>query len=462
VGDQRCREDHAEVLRLGSVSPQGTKGPDEAAPGIHLPEQVLDPDPRQVGLDRPSQFPHARGDLQGIGAFQVQTPVADGGERIVAEPLFRPLRHLLEFPGQTLQHPLGLARQGQSRVGVFASFGPLALVAKQVPERDMASALGQVQVARTQCIADGQGQGDLPDAAIDRPVVPPQGRAPGGRDEPDRGLLGQFLPLPGIEGPRQGQPLLERSGPRLPLEGQVEEGRKVAAEISVAGAHLIDVAALFKALELAAIIPGPAKRSAIDPTVQHLEEGLARLLGVHQDLDRSQEGLQALLDVAAGLPVPCLERVPRPPAQGRQELVVHRDHLIQEGPLGLHQEAGYQSVPLGRREPLEVIGVVAPGHLRQLLDEDWAGAGQVDPADPQGTEAVPPLEVVEDRRGVRLGWVLLEREQARPPITFGHLDKVVKRVAHLRRQPAGDALNDLVAAAGCDRGHDPFEGHGRW
>jgi hypothetical protein len=57
--------------------------------------------------------------------------------------------------------------------------------------------------------------------------------------------------------------------------------------------------------------------------------------------------------------------------------------------------------------------------------------------------------------------ILLESKEAGPLFALGDLEQVVDRLAEPRREPLGDALEDLVADAGGDRGHDPFEGRGR-
>jgi len=147
--------------------------------------------------------------------------------------------------------------------------------------------------------------------------------------------------------------------------------------------QLIDVAPLLEPLKRAAVVPSRAERVPIDSMIQHVEDGLARLLGVHQDLGRGQQRLQGLLDAAAELPVLRLERVPRPPAHRRQVLVVHRERLVQQGLLSFRQEAGDQGVPLGWCEPLEVIRIIPPRQLGQLLDQGRADARQVDLTDSQ-------------------------------------------------------------------------------
>ena len=147
VGDQRRRKGDIEVVRAGLVSAQGGERPDETAPGVHLGEQVLDPDPRQMGLDHPAQLLDALGDLQGIRTLQVQAALADRGERVAAEATLGSPDHFIKFACQPLQHPIGLGGEGQGRIGGLARLGPLAFLGQEVPERDMTPALGQVQVA---------------------------------------------------------------------------------------------------------------------------------------------------------------------------------------------------------------------------------------------------------------------------------------------------------------------------
>ena len=156
-----------------------------------------------------------------------------------------------------------------------------------------------------------------------------------------------------------------------------------------------------------------------------------------------------------------LERIPQPTAHRRQVLVVHRDRLIQQGLLGFRQETDYQSIPLGRCEPLEVIRIVAPRQLGQFLNQDRADAGQVNLTDSQGAQPIQPVEMGKNGRSVGFGRVLLELEQFRPAIPLRHLDEAIDRGPDLRRQPVSDPIDDALAAAGCAGGDDPFEGRGR-
>jgi len=64
-------------------------------------------------------------------------------------------------------------------------------------------------------------------------------------------------------------------------------------------------------------------------------------------------------------------------------------------------------------------------------------------------------------RSVGFGRVLLELEQFRPAISLRHLDESIDRAPDLRRQPISDALDNVLADAGCAGGNDPFEGRGR-
>jgi hypothetical protein len=214
-------------------------------------------------------------------------------------------------------------------------------------------------------------------------------------------------------------------------------------------------------LKLAAVVPSLAERVPVNLTIRVIEDGLARPLGVHQDLRRSQQGFQAFLDAVAELAVSHLERTPRPPAHRRQVLVIHRDCLVQQGFLGFRQKAGDQGVPLGRCEPLEVVRIVTPRQLGQVLYQDRADSAQVNLSDSKGAQPCQPVEMGEDGRGVGFGRVLLELEQFRQTISLRHLDEGIDRAPDLRRQPVGDPLDDFLAAAGRDGGDDRFEGRGR-
>ena len=69
----------------------------DTAPGIHFPEQVLDPNARQTGLDDPAQFLDALGDLQSIRTLQEQAAIAARGERVVAEAALGSPGYFIEF-----------------------------------------------------------------------------------------------------------------------------------------------------------------------------------------------------------------------------------------------------------------------------------------------------------------------------------------------------------------------------
>ena len=173
-----------------------------------------------MGLDHPAQLFHTWGDLQRIGALQVQTAVTDGGEWVAAKPPLRPPGHLIELPSQALQDPIGLGRKGQGRVGGRALLGPLAFLGQQVPERDVSSALRQVQVARAQRVTDRQRQGDLPEVAGGRPFLSLRGCPPGCWDESSRGLQGEFVPLPTIQARTSDNPSRSGSAPVAPSNGR--------------------------------------------------------------------------------------------------------------------------------------------------------------------------------------------------------------------------------------------------
>ena len=67
----------------------------------------------------------------------------------------------------------------------------------------------------------------------------------------------------------------------------------------------------------------------------------------------------------------------------------------------------------------------------------------------------------DDGHSVGFGRVLLELRQFRPMISLYHLDESIDRAVDLRRQPAGNPLEDILTAARRDRSDDLFKRRGR-
>src|SRR5208282_2493418 len=117
----------------------------------------------------------------------------------------------------------------------------------------MMAALRKVQVARAQGIAYSQGEGDLPKALIQGPILLFQRGAPAGGHELQRRLTRQCRSRAGAQLASQPDARQQPFRSRGALERQGEEGREVTAQMGVTGPQLILVAILLQALELATV-----------------------------------------------------------------------------------------------------------------------------------------------------------------------------------------------------------------
>jgi len=74
-----------EVLHPRPVPAERGEGVGEVAPRVHLDEEVLDADARQVGLDDAPELAHVSGLVDGVALVQLQLAVDDRGERVAPQ-----------------------------------------------------------------------------------------------------------------------------------------------------------------------------------------------------------------------------------------------------------------------------------------------------------------------------------------------------------------------------------------
>ena len=93
--------------------------------------------------------------------------MADGGEAVLGQAALGRPGGAVELGNEAVEEDLAVRRQVEAPVGLIACFFPAPVVIDQVPERDVVAALCQEQPAGAQRVADGEGQGDLPDGTVE-------------------------------------------------------------------------------------------------------------------------------------------------------------------------------------------------------------------------------------------------------------------------------------------------------
>jgi hypothetical protein len=86
--------------------------------------------------------------FQRIGTFQVQSSISYRCKGIIRQTALGLLGCFHIFLAQLIQHSVGLIRQDQRRVCLFALVCSLVLIIDEVPERDVPATLCKIQIAR--------------------------------------------------------------------------------------------------------------------------------------------------------------------------------------------------------------------------------------------------------------------------------------------------------------------------
>jgi hypothetical protein len=127
----------------------------------------------------------------------------------------------------------------------------------------------------------------------------------------------------------------------------------------------VDVAPLFQALIRLTVFDSLLEGLGINGLAQERAQGgVGRTIGVEQALPRRTEGGDTGADTPAEGPEPFFIDVARFATLDGEELVVHRDHIIQEGFLHLDQETEDQGVAPGGRKAAQGTDIIAPGGAR--------------------------------------------------------------------------------------------------
>src|SRR4029078_11854689 len=92
-----------------------------------------------------------------------------------------------------------------------------------------------------------------------------------------------------------------------------------------------------------------------------------------------------------------------------------------------------QRVPLCRRESAQVPGAVVVAKAGQLLHDFGFQIADVDALDPHRAQVLEAVEVAQDDRWSRLGWVLLELELRRVRVPAAAVRIVTLRSPAARR-----------------------------
>jgi len=247
------------------------------------------------------------------------------------QPLFGGARRGFEFRLELFDERLPVEGQRQALVRRLLVLPPVLVVVDQVPERDMLAALRQEQAAGAQCVANGKGERDFPDATVELLAglaVRDQMGAPVRLYEAVRIVRRQGGPGAGIEGALDFYGPEQWFAPRGGLEGQGEEGRQVLAQRAVARLHGIEVAAGFEPFIGAARHRGFHKGRR----AQRIAERIERLpaIGRNQLVDGAEHALQAVAGAALQGLALLLHGIARQPVHVREKLIVHFDNLIDQ------------------------------------------------------------------------------------------------------------------------------------
>ena len=119
----------------------------EAAPLVHVLEQVFDAHPRHAGADRVAQAPQLPRHRHGIGLLELDAAVLEFGEAVARQTGRRGLRRLVERGGDAIEKDARVGRQVELAVRFVPMLLPAALVMDQVPERNVIAAAAQEQIA---------------------------------------------------------------------------------------------------------------------------------------------------------------------------------------------------------------------------------------------------------------------------------------------------------------------------
>ena len=131
----------------------------------------------------------------------------------------------------------------------------------------------------------------------------------------------------------------------------------------------VNVPPLFQALIRLTILDRLLESLGINHLMQQgAQGGVRRTVGMEQALPRRNERSDTRADAPAEGPEPVFIDVARFAPLDGEELVVHGDHIIQEGFLHLDQETEHQGIAPGGRKAAQGADIIAPGEPCKVLD----------------------------------------------------------------------------------------------
>jgi hypothetical protein len=174
----------------------------------------------------------------------------------------------------------------------------------------------------------------------------------------------------------------------------------------------VDVAPVFQVLIRLTVLDSLLEGLGINGIAQQRGQGgVGRTIGVEQALPRRNEGGDTRADAPAEGPEPFFIDVAGFATLDGEELVVHRDHIIQEGFLHLDEETEHQGVASGGREAAQGADIIASGEPCQVLHNPRTHVTEIELGQPQVTDHVITVDIrFESRRG-GFGGILLQRRE---------------------------------------------------
>ena len=191
MGDESGQQGWIYIADAGGSVDERTKLAAEPTPGVDLAQQRFDPHCGQASLDQTAQFEHPIREFQRVPLMQFQPAFRDRSELVGAHAGRGFVDNVLKFLPQVSNNLIAFAEERQLLVGSLSLSLPAVVAVNQVGEGNVMAAAAQVEGTRTQRVAYGKRQPDLPEAPVDRPIFSFQERVPGGRNEVEGCISGQ-------------------------------------------------------------------------------------------------------------------------------------------------------------------------------------------------------------------------------------------------------------------------------
>ena len=389
VGDQGGEQRAVGIRVAWFVAGERPEGTGEATAPVDFQQDIFKPDSGHTALDQPTQGPQLGGDDKRIGAAQTQLALIDAGKAVGRQPVGEGRRGTADLAsqlGKMFRRPLG-----QAEIGIAGHAGtrPQAFVQYQRPEPGVLTAVGKVEVAGTQCIADGHRQRGFPERAPELAMVVAQRFPPARGDKIRWNVVRQGLDGSLVEAADRVECNQQVAPPGVGCEGQRPEGRQRFAQIGITGDHRVDHTARVIGGDGTACHQRAFETIGADPLAQPSHGFLAitgehGLTGVDQRDQPHFRRLPQLPGVGFG-------RMAGAAHQPGHVVVVRLDHVIQQSLPAIEQEAGEQAVAFGRRKAAQGMTVIVPAQFGELSQHPMRNVAEVGQTPEQRVDLLQPL-----------------------------------------------------------------------